>query len=86
MVNNLKKLFFDTIEECVAHIEYLGEHREELPYDMDGAVIKINDFEQRQAMGSTAKAPRWAVAYKYPPEKRKAKLLILLFRLVGPVY
>lgn len=72
---------FDTIEECVAHIEYLGEHREELPYDMDGAVIKINDFEQRQAMGSTAKAPRWAVAYKYPPEKKESKVVDIVVQV-----
>ncbi len=63
---------FDSIEECVSNIEYLGEHRDELPYDMDGAVIKINDFSQREALGSTAKAPRWAVAYKYPPEKKES--------------
>lgn len=65
---------FNTIEDCVRCIEQLGENREELAYDMDGAVIKINDFSQREALGSTAKAPRWAVAYKYPPEKKESRV------------
>lgn len=63
---------FKNINDCCQRIEWLGENREELPYDMDGAVIKINSLEQRKALGSTAKAPRWAVAYKYPPEKKES--------------
>lgn len=63
---------FDTIGECVEQIKYLGENRGELPYDMDGAVIKINDLSQRTQLGSTAKAPRWAVAFKYPPEQKES--------------
>lgn len=66
---------FDNIRECIAHIEWLGENRGELPYDMDGAVIKINSLAQREALGSTAKAPRWAVAFKYPPEKKESRVL-----------
>ncbi len=66
---------FDNIRECVARIEWLGENRGELPYDMDGAVIKINSLAQREALGSTAKAPRWAVAFKYPPEKKESRVL-----------
>ncbi len=65
---------FDTIGECVERISYLGENRGELPYDMDGAVIKINDLSQRTRLGSTAKAPRWAVAFKYPPEQKESKV------------
>lgn len=60
-----------TAEECRAQVEYLGENREALPYDIDGAVIKINRLSDRILLGSTAKAPRWAAAYKYPPEKKE---------------
>ncbi|MBQ6927242.1 MAG: NAD-dependent DNA ligase LigA [Oscillospiraceae bacterium] len=66
---------FEKIGECVERIEWLGEHRDELAYDMDGAVIKIDSLSQRAALGSTAKAPRWAVAFKYPPEKKESKVL-----------
>ncbi len=66
---------FDNIRDCVERIEWLGENRDTLPYDMDGAVIKINSLTQREALGSTAKAPRWAVAFKYPPEKKESRVL-----------
>ena len=66
---------YDKIEDCVERIAWLGEHRDELAYDMDGAVIKIDSLSQRQALGSTAKAPRWAVAFKYPPEKKESRVL-----------
>ena len=72
---------FDTIEGCVDRINYLGDHREELPYDIDGAVIKINDLSQRRDLGSTAKAPRWAVAYKYPPEKKESKVVDIVVQV-----
>lgn len=57
--------------DCRGQIEWLGENRYTLPYDIDGAVVKLDDLEKRKALGSTAKAPRWAVAYKYPPEKKE---------------
>jgi len=66
---------YEKIGDCVERIEWLGEHRDELAYDMDGAVIKIDSLSQRQALGSTAKAPRWAVAFKYPPEKKESRVL-----------
>ena len=55
-------------EKIVAHVASINENREKLPCDIDGAVIKVNDLSQRQRMGATTKVPRWAVAYKYPPE------------------
>ncbi|PWL75246.1 MAG: DNA ligase (NAD(+)) LigA [Clostridiales bacterium] len=72
---------YDSIRDCVERIEWLGEHRDELPYDMDGAVIKINSLEQRTALGSTAKAPRWAVAFKYPPEKKESRVLDVIVQV-----
>ena len=72
---------FDRVEDCVRCIEELGENRESLAYDMDGAVIKINDFSQREALGSTAKAPRWAVAYKYPPEKKESRVTDIVIQV-----
>ncbi len=66
---------YDKIEDCVERIAWLGEHRDELAYDMDGAVIKIDSLPQRRTLGSTAKAPRWAVAFKYPPEKKESRVL-----------
>ena len=63
-----------TAEQCKARITAIGEERESYPYDIDGAVIKINDLAQRETLGSTAKYPRWAVAYKYPPEKKESRV------------
>jgi len=54
--------------EIVEYVASINENREKLPCDIDGAVIKVNDLSQRQRMGATTKVPRWAVAYKYPPE------------------
>ena len=72
---------FDNIRDCVKQIEWLGEHRGELPCDMDGAVIKINSLAQRGVLGSTAKAPRWAVAYKYPPEKKESRVMDIVVQV-----
>ena len=75
-LNYLESLKFKVIphvtlcnaSEIVAHVASINENREKLTCDIDGAVIKVNDLAQRTRMGSTAKTPRWAVAYKYPPE------------------
>ena len=72
---------FDNIRDCVERIEWLGENRGDFPFDMDGAVIKINRLSQREALGSTAKAPRWAVAYKYPPEKKESRVLDIVVQV-----
>lgn len=66
---------FDNIEDAVSRIMEIGENRQSYSYDIDGAVIKVNDFELRNELGSTAKVPKWAVAFKYPPEEKKTKLL-----------
>ena len=58
-------------EEAISRIRSIGETRYDLPYDIDGAVMKLNDLTDRQSLGSTAKFPRWACAYKYPPEVKE---------------
>lgn len=63
------------IEAAISEIEQIGASRASLDFDMDGAVIKINDFSQREILGSTNKFPRWAIAYKYPPEVKETRLL-----------
>src|SRR5699024_2832359 len=63
------------IEEIIGFIRALGERRGELRYPIDGAVVKVNDFSQREELGSTAKFPRWAEAFKYPPEEKETTLL-----------
>ena len=72
---------FDNIQDCVQRIQWLGENRGDLPYDMDGAVIKLDSLSQRSALGSTAKAPRWAVAFKYPPEKKESRVLDIVVQV-----
>ncbi len=64
-----------TAEEIRSAIEEIGDSRGQLPYDIDGAVVKVDAFSQRAAIGSTSKFPKWAVAYKYPPDKKRTKLL-----------
>lgn len=62
------------IEAAIAEIEQIGQNRASLDFDMDGAVIKVNNFAQRALMGSTNKFPRWAIAFKYPPEVKETTL------------
>lgn len=64
-----------TKDEVWQAIEEIGARRGNLAYDIDGAVVKVNDFAQREAVGATSKVPRWAVAYKYPPEEKETRVL-----------
>ena len=64
----------DNIEDAISEIDRIGEARGSLEYDIDGAVIKVDDFSQRQQLGSTAKYPKWAIAFKYPPEEKQTVL------------
>lgn len=63
-----------TADEIRASIEKIGDSRGDLPYDIDGVVVKVNDLAQRETLGATAKYPKWAVAYKFPPEEKVTKL------------
>ena len=66
---------FDDIDDVLAEIDRIDQHRGELPCDIDGAVVKVNRLSDRELLGSTAKFPRWAEAYKYPPEEKETVLL-----------
>lgn len=61
-------------EEILEQIRKLGDNRMDFPYDIDGAVVKLNDLSDRSILGSTAKCPKWAVAYKYPPEQKESRV------------
>lgn len=82
-LNYLKKLGFNVnpvlvscnnIPEAIEAIKKIGDEREELTFGIDGAVIKVDNLKLREKMGTTSKVPRWAIAYKYPPEKKETKL------------
>lgn len=72
---------YDTIDGCCKRIGSIGETRDDFAYDIDGAVIKINSLSQRSYLGSTSKFPRWAVAYKYPPEKKESKVVDIVVQV-----
>ena len=74
---------FSTIEQAYDEILRIGESRGELGFDIDGAVIKVNNFTHRLQLGSTSKAPKWAIAYKYPAEQKQTKLL---HTIAGRIY
>ena len=71
----------NSIGEVNREIADLNENREQFPFDMDGAVVKVNDLSQRRNVGSTAKCPRWAIAYKYPPEKKTTKVVDIIVQV-----
>jgi DNA ligase (NAD+) len=70
-----------TVEEATQLIQRIGEDREQYPFDIDGAVVKVDSLAQREELGSTAKFPRWAAAYKYPPEIKPSKLVDILVQV-----
>lgn len=70
-----------SIGECCGRIDEIGQSRGDFAYDIDGAVIKINSLKQRSELGSTAKFPRWAVAYKYPPEKKESMVIDIVVQV-----
>ncbi len=83
----LKKLGFEVspnykvsnkIDDIIDHIEYWTENRGNLDFEIDGMVIKVNNLAQRESMGYTAKSPRWAIAYKFPAEKKKTKIIDII--------
>lgn len=83
-LDRLDELGFTTVSHRIAvvgydavskHIDYLGEHRNELPFDMDGAVVKVNSLAGRVTVGEGTSTPKWAVAYKYPPEEKETKIV-----------
>ena len=74
-VVNQRRLLAHSMDEVWAFIQEIGQEREQLPYDIDGVVIKVNDLAGQEQLGFTVKAPKWAVAYKFPAEEKEAKLL-----------
>ena len=68
-------------EEILRQIEKLGDTRMEFPFDIDGAVVKLNNLSDREILGSTAKCPKWAVAYKYPPEKKESRVMDIVVQV-----
>ena len=74
-VVNQRRLLVHSMDEIWAFIQKIGQERDQLPYDIDGVVIKVNDLAGQEQLGFTVKAPKWAVAYKFPAEEKEAKLL-----------
>ena len=72
---------YNNMEDIIKHIEYWTDHREDLAFGIDGMVIKVNNFAQREKMGFTAKSPRWAIAYKFPAERKTTKLLDIIIEV-----
>ena len=74
-VVNSKRILAESIDEIWNFIQEVGQEREQLPYDIDGVVIKVNDLAGQEELGFTVKAPKWAIAYKFPAEEKEAQLL-----------
>ena len=71
---NPVRILCETIEDAITAIEKIGQDREKIPFGIDGAVVKVDDLELREKIGTTYKTPKWAIAYKYPPERKETKL------------
>ncbi|MGE3287261.1 MAG: NAD-dependent DNA ligase LigA [Pseudonocardia sp.] len=70
-----RTVVLSTIDEVVAHVEYWGEHRHDIEHEIDGVVVKVDEVALQRRLGSTSRAPRWAIAFKYPPEEATTTLL-----------
>ncbi|WP_433275446.1 NAD-dependent DNA ligase LigA [Pseudonocardia xinjiangensis] len=70
-----RTVVLDGVDEVVAHVEYWGEHRHDIEHEIDGVVVKVDEVALQRRLGSTSRAPRWAIAFKYPPEEATTKLL-----------
>lgn len=71
----------DTIDACTRRIQAIGDSRDSFEFDIDGAVVKVNALSDREVLGSTAKFPRWAAAYKYPPEQKPSKVVDIVVQV-----
>ena len=71
----------DQVEQAITYVTQVGENRDQYQFDIDGAVIKVNSLSQREALGSTAKFPRWAAAYKYPPEVKPSQVVDIVVQV-----
>lgn len=78
---NPVRVFVKTIDEAIEEIEKIGENREELTFGIDGAVIKVDNLNQRESLGTNYKTPKWAIAYKYPPEQKETILKEIAFQV-----
>jgi len=70
-----RTVVLDTVEEVLDHVAYWNEHRHDIEHEIDGVVVKVDEVAQQRRLGSTSRAPRWAIAYKYPPEEATTTLL-----------
>lgn len=75
------KILCSNVDEAINAVKKIGEEREELSFGIDGAVIKVDNLHLREILGTTYKVPKWAIAYKYPPEKKETKLLDITFQV-----
>ena len=78
---NPVRILCNNIDEAINAIEKIGQDREKISFGIDGAVVKVDDLELREKAGTTYKTPKWAVAYKYPPEKKETKLKEIVFQV-----
>ena len=78
---NPVRILCHNIDEAIEAIKKIGEDREKISFGIDGAVVKVNNLKLREIIGTTYKTPKWAVAYKYPPEKKETKLLDIAFQV-----